>query len=204
MSLTNLKLALSRPLWRLLASTLTVNDCERVAHGESGPVIFACLHRDILPAIVYVKPARPYLLVSESTDGDILIRTLGHRNYSYIRGSSESQGRRAFAELLKVLQDGSNVGVAVDGPRGPYGVVQDGVLLLSRLSGRPIVPLTAHLGNVWVLDTWDHTVVPKPFCAVAVAEREQIQVPGKCSESELEKCRLLLTKILVEPDHEDT
>jgi len=204
MSLQNLKRTSSKFLWRLLASTLTVNRYDVLGGGSSTPVIFACLHRDIIPAIVYVQPVRPYLLVSESSDGDILIHTIGRGSYRYVRGSSESQGRRAFVELLKALQNGCCVGLAVDGPRGPYGVVQDGVLQLSRRSGKPIVPLTAYLGNAWFLNTWDKTAIPKPFSAVAIAEKQQIIVPADCSETGIEEYRDLLTSLLLEPQHEDT
>ncbi len=198
-----LKLLLAPPCWRLLSASLTVNGCERAVSPGEAPVIFACLHRDIIPAILYVAPARPALLVSESPDGDILTRTLGHSRYGFVRGSSESQGRRAFVEMLQVLASGRSVGVAVDGPRGPFGVVQDGVLLLSRRSGRPIVPLLARVGDAWTLRTWDRTVVPKPLSAVTVAAGDDVRVPGDAGGTDLEVYRRVLTDFFAGRQHED-
>lgn len=48
-----LKLALAPPVWRLLTASWRCNETALGPRPDAGPVIFACLHRDILPAIRY-------------------------------------------------------------------------------------------------------------------------------------------------------
>ena len=79
--------------------------------------------------------ARPALLVSNSPDGEILVRTLGGQDYGFVRGGTGEDGGRAFVRLARQLDAGHSVGLAVDGPEGPYGAIQTGVLQLARLDG---------------------------------------------------------------------
>ena len=161
MVLQALKTVLAPPVWRILAGSWRMQP-QLQPQDVPTPVIFACLHRDILPAIRFVQPVRPSLLVSNSPDGDILVRTLGRGNFSFVRGSTGSGGERALVGLRKELERGNSIGIAVDGPKGPFGEVQDGVLHLARLTGVSILPLRAQPASAWILRTWDRTVVPRP------------------------------------------
>lgn len=172
-----LKLILTPLIWRLLSATTRRTPSAGTA--RSGPVIFACLHRDMIPAILHTRPAQPALLVSRSPDGEILSRTLGRAGFSFVRGSTGKEGSAAFQGLLAVLQGGGSIGLAVDGPRGPFGVVHDGVVQLARLSGCAIVPLRCRPGAHLALRTWDRTVVPAPFGRLVVDE-----APDLCVERE--------------------
>ena len=171
MSLQALKLRLGPAGWRLLFGGVRVRRLAPAPDPSRPPVIYACLHRDLIPAILHVRPARPTLLVSRSPDGDILVRILAPHGFGFSRGSTGKDGGRAFVHLLRALRAGRSVGVAVDGPRGPFGEVQEGVVQLSRRSGCPIVPLRVRPGRHWKLRNWDRTVVPCPLSTVAVSAR---------------------------------
>ncbi len=175
-ALLGLKKALAPPLWRLLAGTVRVRPRPSDRPPRPEPVIFACLHRDFLPALLYVRPWRPVLLVSGSPDGEVLIRALAPSGFGFVRGSTGKGGGPAFVRLLGALREGRCVGVAVDGPRGPFGQVQEGVVQLARLSGRPIVPLRALPGRHWRLRTWDRTVVPRPGSLLRLEEGAPLSV----------------------------
>ncbi len=168
MFLQGLKLLLAPGAWRIVSAAARLPAFEPAAVASAGPFIFACLHRDILPAIIYVKPAAPALMVSDSADGDILVKTLGRRNYRYVRGATGSGGSRALVGLRRELEEGHSVGLAVDGPDGPYGRIQDGVFHLARATGAVILPLVARLDRPLVLKTWDRTVIPVPFRSAAI------------------------------------
>ncbi len=131
--------ALAPVAWRAWTGTWR---CNEAPAGRPGPLIYACLHRDILPAIRYCRPVGPTLLVSKSPDGQILARVLGREGFRFVRGSTGHDGREGYVGLLRVLRAGGVVGVAVDGPRGPFGHVHPGALQLARRSGAPIVALT--------------------------------------------------------------
>jgi hypothetical protein len=190
-AIQQLKLALAPPAWRLLSRSWRVN-----ATPAAGAVIFACLHRDILPAIRYCRPARPVLLVSKSDDGEILMRTLAGDGFGFVRGSTGHDGREGFRGLLRALRDDRPVGVAVDGPRGPFGHVHDGALQLARLARAPIVPLTVAGGPCLRLGTWDRTLVPLPAARLDVRAGPAVVVPAGATTVELAHLRRRLAASL--------
>ncbi len=197
MPLQGAKLLLAPPAWRLLAGSLRLRPSGPRSGGPDDPVIFACLHRDLIPAIAFVRPRRPVLLVSRSPDGDILRRVLGPWGYRFVRGSTGKDGGLAAAALLRALRGGLSVGVAVDGPRGPFGEVREGVVRLSSLSGRPIVPLGFRPGRHLALGNWDRTVVPWPLSRVEASEGEPLRVPAGCGGAEAERWRRELSARLL-------
>jgi lysophospholipid acyltransferase (LPLAT)-like uncharacterized protein len=171
---------------------------ERRREPAQPPCIYACLHRDLIPAILHVQRVRPMLLVSRSPDGDILVRILSRYGFGFSRGSTGKDGGQAFVRLLAALRSGRSVGVAVDGPRGPFGAVREGVVQLSRRSGCPIVPLLVQPGRHWQLRNWDRTVLPCPFSKVEVHEAEPLFVDPEAQGPVLESWRHRLASALLE------
>jgi lysophospholipid acyltransferase (LPLAT)-like uncharacterized protein len=187
MFLQRWKLALAPAAWRLLKSTITVKEFSAGGELDDGPIIFACLHRDILPAIIFVRSARPALLVSDSPDGDILVKTLGQRDYRFVRGATGGDGRRALVLLRRQLDAGHSVGLAVDGPEGPFGSIREGVLHLARMTGAPVAPLVARASRPVVLNTWDRTIVPVPFRKVEMEIGPILRIPQEAGEPDMKK-----------------
>lgn len=186
MGAAGLKRVLAPPAWRGWTRTWRCNEAP-AADGE--PRIFACLHRDILPAIRYCRPARPTLLVSKSTDGQILAGVLAREGFGFVRGSTGHDGREGFVGLLRVLRAGGCVGVAVDGPRGPFGHVHPGALQLARRSGAPIIALTV-VGRPCIhLGTWDRTLVPLPGARVTVIPAPPLLVGAGSDAAGLDAAR---------------
>lgn len=184
-----LKLVLAPLAWRFLIATVKLDELPGSFLAPGNPLIFCCLHRDILPSIMHVKPARPALLVSPSSDGDILIRTLGHRNYRFVRGGTGEDGNRAFLGLVRMLEEGTSVGIAVDGPKGPYGTIQDGVLQLARLTGATILPMVAQAERARVLSTWDRTVIPYPFTGVSFRHGSPFEISRQAGRQDLDQAK---------------
>jgi len=189
----SLKLLGAPGLWRLLAASVRLQPRDAVEAGVAGPVIFACLHRDILPSLLFVRAARPHLLVSGSEDGAILVRALAGSGFGFVRGATGEGGGRALVELRRVLDGGGAVGIAVDGPKGPFGEIRDGVAHLARLTGRPVVPLAAVPTAAIHLRTWDRTVVPLPGSRVAMRVGAPLVSGGGAPEAEVARLRKQLT-----------
>lgn len=189
-----LKMALAPVTWRFIEKTVRVKPLTRCLLDSPQPVILSCLHRDILPAIIHVKPAKPALLVSTSPDGDILVRTLGTRHYRFVRGGTGDDGKRAFMDLVRHLEAGHNVGLAVDGPKGPYGVIADGVMQLARLTGAPVIPLIAEANKAKVLNTWDRTIVPWPGSQVSFRHGEPLFVERHATAADLAHAKGILAR----------
>lgn len=187
-----LKLAAAPALWSLLRATVRLEPPAAPAAGAGGAVIYACLHRDILPCLLFVQPARPCLLVSGSDDGAILVRVLRGSGFGFVRGATGERGARALVELRRVLEAGRPVGIAVDGPKGPFGDIRDGVGQLAALTGRPVVPLLAVPGPALRLRTWDRTVVPLPGSRVRVRVGRPLEPGPGTPDQEAARLRGLL------------
>jgi hypothetical protein len=178
--------ALAPLVWRAWTGTWR---CDQAPAQRSGPLIYACLHRDILPAIRYCRPVGPTLLVSKSPDGQILARVLGREGFGFVRGSTGHDGREGYVGLLRVLRAGGVVGVAVDGPRGPFGHVHPGALQLARRSGAPIVALTISGRLCLRLGTWDRTLVPLPGARLRIREAPALVVAADADGAALARAR---------------
>jgi lysophospholipid acyltransferase (LPLAT)-like uncharacterized protein len=171
--------------WKILKHSCMIN-----SNIESGPVIFASLHRDMIASLMYLSGSDTSLLISNSNDGDILESVLSVENFNFIRGSSGNDGSVAYKRLVTELANGKSVGLAVDGPQGPHGHIQEGVIAISILTGCPIVPLTIDYSLKLSLNNWDETAVPVPFSRIKVTAHDKIYCVEKSSD--YEKLSILL------------
>ncbi len=78
---------------------------------------------------------------------------------------------------------------ALDGPRGPRGVVKPGLIVMAQSTGVPIVPVYISVDRAWVLNSWDRTLIPKPFSKVTVRWDKPISVPEHLNEEAFESTR---------------
>jgi hypothetical protein len=108
-----------------------------------------------------------HALVSESHDGEFLARTLTRLGYTVTRGS-DTRGSLNVRHLLKTLQSGGFVGMALDGPRGPALEVKPGSPWLAKASGLPLWQVNARYGAHFTLHTWDNFVVPLPMSSIDI------------------------------------
>jgi len=188
--------------WRLMRDTLRLDPL--LPPVPEGAIVFACLHRDILPALLYVRTLKPVLVVSNSPDGDLLVHALGDEDFSYVRGATGDGGSRVFVALRRLVENGAHAGLAVDGPRGPFGVVHDGVLQLARLTGRPIVPLRCRCRVSSSLRTWDHAAIPWPGSRVEIRQGPALLVPRDASLEDLADTRNRLAAWLLDSKWEQS
>jgi lysophospholipid acyltransferase (LPLAT)-like uncharacterized protein len=159
-------------LYRVLRAgvSLQVRDAHDVL-ARDGAAIFACRHGELLPLLFAMEGRGLAILVSQSRDGELLASILERRGFALLRGSSSQDGFSAARAVLAWLAGGRSLGLAVDGPRGPRGEVQHGVLRLAQRSGVPIVPLRLSPGRRFVVpQSWDRFEFPLPGtrCSVLV------------------------------------
>ena len=64
-------------------------------------------------------------------------------------------------EILRALREGQDIGITVDGPRGPAYEAKPGIGLLAKLSGAPIVYVVPEIGRGWRAKSWDRFCVPR-------------------------------------------
>jgi len=122
------------------------------------------------------------ILSSDSKDGERSAATWRWFGIHAVRGTAGHSGAQALVKMIRAVKDGWDLGITVDGPRGPRQQVKAGVLAVSRKTGAWIVPVCVAYERAWKLRTWDEMLVPRPFSAVAVRYGEAFQVPADGDE----------------------
>lgn len=151
---------------RLLCLTvrLTVDrEQETDALMAGGGMLVTWHGRTMLPINRFRNRTGYYMLVSLSRDGDLQSEVMRASGYGVIRGSTGRRGVAATREVLAMLAKGGIFAFTPDGPRGPSGKVQPGVVYFAQRSGKPIIPAGISAYPRWQVNTWDRYLVPKPF-----------------------------------------
>jgi len=175
---------------------------ERLAAG-SERFILAFYHR----RLVLMPQAYPFrranaqgerrgvaILSSDSKDGERSAATWRWFGIHAVRGTAGGHsGAQSLVKMIRIVKEGWDLGITVDGPRGPVGQVKGGVLAVSRKTGAWVVPVCVAYQQAWRLRTWDGMLVPKPFSKVVVHYGEPFQVPAAAEE---EPFRLRLERSL--------
>ena len=107
-------------------------------------------------------------------------------------------GKEALDELKRRAQEGCTIGHIVDGPKGPFGVVKPGLLVIAQHSGMPILPAIVSSEKRWVFNSWDKFIVPKPFSRVIIMFNKETYIPSDIDSDEFERLRLSIQERLYE------
>ena len=131
-------------------------------------------------ALLSLQPEglRPGFLISPSVDGTapaMLVKKIGGH---VIRGSSTHTGARALRDYYEtIVKQEISPAITPDGPRGPAHEFKPGPVMLSQLTGKPILPISVAASHTWRFRTWDQFELPLPFSRVAIAYGEPVRVP---------------------------
>lgn len=163
---------LGGPLIRLLASTWRYEEVNaapwRALRTSGQAFIFTLWHGHLLAQTWLRRGEGITTMISEHSDGEIIARLVESWGYRTVRGSTSRGAGRALLGMVRDLQAGREFAITPDGPRGPAGVAQGGVLLASARAAAPIVPMRSEVSSAWRLGSWDRFMVPKPFARVRV------------------------------------
>jgi len=161
-------------------------------------VIFAFWHGRMLPLSYRYRNKSIQVLASAHRDGELMGQTIRQLGFGHVRGSSTRGGARAIRELVTRLEEGFDLGITVDGPKGPRHEVKPGSLEISKLSGAFVIPVTTSSKSHWVFSSWDAFEFPKPFTTVFVRFGPPLLVAPEAGPDDLEKARADLERILRE------
>lgn len=166
--------------------------------NERKPFIIAGWHgRILMLAYAWPRGRQPLaVLISRHRDGEILARTMRWFGVEAVRGSTDRAGaaadkggRAALRAMVRLIKDGTHVGITPDGPRGPGLVVSDGIVAVAKLSGVPVVPLAYSTKRRRVFDSWDRFVLARPFTRGVLVWGAPISVPEDARGAALEAAR---------------
>jgi lysophospholipid acyltransferase (LPLAT)-like uncharacterized protein len=150
-----------------------------------GPVIYATWHgQNFVIPFRFARGLHPSALVAEHGDGQMIGQTLHRLGMPLIKGSGSTRktdpkkgGARAFLKMLKALKAGHSVALTADVPKNAR-IVGEGVVLLARKSGLPIIPLAMTTSRRKFLRTWDRMQLNKPFSRMVFVEGAPLLVPN--------------------------
>ncbi|HBI19329.1 MAG TPA: hypothetical protein DDY79_08480, partial [Brevundimonas sp.] len=114
------------------------------------------------------QPAKA--LISLSADGEFIAKAVARQGFPAVRGSSANKdktekakgGTQALRDGLKQLKSGA-LAITPDGPRGPANVMAEGLPLMAKLSGAPVLFIGMSCSPAIRLNSWDRAVLPLPF-----------------------------------------
>lgn len=176
------------------------------AHEAAEPGIVALWHGQHIMAPTFYPSKRPLVaMVSRSADAELNAMVLEKFGIQTVRGSGgrensnhfDKGGARALVALKKALDAGNNVCMIADIPHGTPRDAGMGIILLARLSGRPIISTAIATSRRKVLErSWDKTTISLPFGRSAMSLGDLIYVPKNATEAEMESKRQQLTATL--------
>ncbi|WP_420959552.1 lysophospholipid acyltransferase family protein [Brucella sp. IR073] len=167
------------------------------------PLIVTCWHGQHLMA-PFLRPKHMPLVAmfSRSADAELNARVGERLGLETVRGSGgrgtrtrmDKGGARALLALKNALRDGKSTAIIADIAHGKAREAGQGVILLGKLSGRPILPIGYAFSRRKVLEkSWDKTVIPLPFGRSVVVSCEPVVVPMDADDAMLEEKRKELT-----------
>jgi lysophospholipid acyltransferase (LPLAT)-like uncharacterized protein len=180
---------------RLFATTWRVSVANeepwRRLRADGRPFVFAFWHGQMLPLLYRHRGEGVAVLISEHGDGEIIARIATSFGYRTIRGSTSRGATRALVAMAKALDDGIELAITPDGPRGPARSVAPGVLAVAQRAGVPIVPIGVAAPSAWHLKSWDRFLIPRPFSSVRIQYGDPITLAsGSAREAAAEAPRL--------------
>ena len=161
------------------------------AQERYGSVIFALWHNRFF----YMPFAYPHIregqkiavMVSRSKDGEYLDAIMRGAAIKIVRGSTSKGGKEAARKFARLVKSGDDGAITPDGPRGPLYRVKPGVVVLSQLTGKPIIPATILTKWHVRLKSWDGFYIPIPFSKGLLVVAEPVMV-GRESDEE-QRCQ---------------
>ncbi len=163
-------------LLRLWRRSLRFQALDQPKNGQ--PCVYALQHRDLLLLALQRIDCGIAVLVSRSRDGELIARPLARLGFLPVRGSSSRGGSSALKELVGLAQNHS-LAITPDGPKGPAGSIQPGILQLALLARVPIIPVAATAGRQWELNSWDRFRLPKPWSKITASYGREIMVRSR-------------------------
>lgn len=147
--------------------------------------ILAFWHGRIFMATYRFRAQGIVVMISQNRDGEYISQVIQRFGYGVARGSSSKGSYGATVEILRAMQNGQDVGLSIDGPRGPRYVAKPGAAFLAKKSANPVIPFSISVEKKWTMNSWDHFQVPKPFSRAVLLVGEPVYVDENASDEEV-------------------
>jgi 3-deoxy-D-manno-octulosonic-acid transferase len=163
---------------------------------ELHPLIIALWHGQflLLPGL-YPREIPGRAMIARHQDAEALSRVLRHFGLELIRGAGagtrkrDRGGAEAAHGAVASLRENFSIAMTADVPPGPARKCGLGIVTISSLSGRPIVPFAVATSRYGAVNSWDRMTFNLPFSKLGIVMGEPIQVPREASREVLDDYR---------------
>lgn len=172
---------------------------ECVRNGE--PVIFVLWHQRLImaPYLFDTSLGRICALTSAARAGRLAGQVLVRLGFDTIPMSSHKRHVALSRDVLKLIKQGTSIGIAADGPRGPARESSTVPLVWARMTGCRVFTVAFAEKRVYRLPTWDQQMLPAPWSkGVLMCKEWTDPVPKRPDDAEMERLRLSLQASLDE------
>lgn len=192
-------------LLSLLFATLRIRVIDNAGITRESPpfpIIFTFWHNRILAITKLFLKHYPdgrrgvSVLTSPSRDGEILAQVVQGFGMGSVRGSSSRRGSTALRECKAILDNGADIAITPDGPRGPKYTLGPGLLLLCQQTDARILPLHAEFHGCIRLKSWDSFRIPLPFSKLVITIGPYEKIPETPDEETFESERQRIETLL--------
>jgi 3-deoxy-D-manno-octulosonic-acid transferase len=139
-------------------------------------------------------------MVARHGDAELIAGVLSRFGMRLIRGAGAGYRRRnrggaaALRESLKALQQGTTVAMTADVAPGPARKAGNGIVMLAKLSGRPIVPCAMATNRYLTLNNWSAFTINLPFSKLGIVVGDPVRVPEDADSAALEAARIAVER----------
>lgn len=195
------------PLIIVWLMRLLFSSCRVVLHNEENCFkaeekdkmgIASFWHCSIIYILYHMRKYSATAMVSASRDGEYIARLAEKLGFDTVRGSRNNKGVEGLKAMLRAIRKGNSAAIVADGSQGPPRILQPGAILLASRTGAPIIPMVFAVSSYFTINSWDRTIIPKPFSRIDFYYGKPIFVSAKLKSEDVEKYRLHLEERLNE------
>jgi lysophospholipid acyltransferase (LPLAT)-like uncharacterized protein len=186
-------------IFRLVESTLDVGiwGHEHLARARrtGRRMLFVVWHGKGLIPVLFLQGAPLVIYTSQPRDAAwgglsrqvrrFTLAALRHMGYTVLDAAAFASESRGVIRFMQLLGGGGGGIIAADGPQGPSYRAKPGAAFVARRSGVDLLPVGAAMQHSFVLDSWDHFEIPRPFSRAVMVLGEAMAVPERASDDEL-------------------
>lgn len=163
---------------------------------QAHPVIVAVWHGQFMMTVGF-RPGdeKVSAMVARHGDAELIGVAMAEMGIDLIRGAGAGDrkrdrgGMQALRAAVRALNQGSSIVMTADVPPGPARRAGEGIVMLARLSGRPIVPVASATSRFRAFRTWSRLTLNMPYSKLVYAAGDPIHVPHDANADTIERLR---------------
>jgi 3-deoxy-D-manno-octulosonic-acid transferase len=153
------------------------------------PFILAMWHGQfsLMPTLreLHGRAYRVSAIAAKHKDAAVIRALLAEFDIEVVQGAGAGNRKRdrggahALRTALRLLKGNSTFSMTADVPPGPARQAGIGIVMLSKFSGRPILPFAVATSKFVALPTWSRMTINLPYSKLAYVIGEPIWVPAE-------------------------